>query len=86
MVAVLQVSTLVVLALLGMRLTYGVGYFAGLGVAAGLFAYQQKLIRDRNPARCLAAFRNNVWVGFALFVGTVIELELPLRLQSFGGT
>jgi 4-hydroxybenzoate polyprenyltransferase len=86
MVAVLQVSTIVVLALLGLRLTYGVGYFAGLGVAAGLFVYQQKLIRDRNPARCFAAFRNNVWVGFAVFVGTVIELELPLALPSFGGT
>lgn len=86
MVACLQASTVVVLALLGMRLNYGVSYFAGIAVAMGLFVHQQNLIRDRSPARCFAAFRNNVWVGFALFVGTVVELELPLRLTSLGGT
>ena len=86
MVAVLQASTVITLALLGLRMHYGVGYFLGVTVAAGLFGYQQRLIRERKPTRCFAAFRNNVWVGFALFAGTVIELELPLRLPFTGGS
>jgi 4-hydroxybenzoate polyprenyltransferase len=86
MVATLQASTVITLALLGIRLQFGVGYFLGIAVAAGLFIYQQSLIRDRKPAHCFAAFRNNVWVGFALFAGTVIELEFHLKLSSIGGT
>ncbi len=74
MVAALQASTVVTLALLGWRLHYGIGYFIGVTAATGLFVYQQILISDRSPARCFAAFRNNVWVGFALFAGTVVQL------------
>jgi 4-hydroxybenzoate polyprenyltransferase len=85
MVAALQASTVVTLALLGMRMQFGIGYFLGIAVAAVLFINQQRLIRDRKPAHCFAAFRNNVWVGFALFVGTVIELEFRFRLSSLGG-
>jgi len=85
MVAALQASTVVTLALLGLRMQFGIGYFLGIAVAAVLFINQQRLIRDRKPAHCFAAFRNNVWVGFALFVGTVIELEFRFRLSSLGG-
>jgi len=80
MVGVLQVSTVASLALLGLRLNYGVAYFAGIAVAAALFVHQQQLIRGRGAAHCFAAFRNNVWVGFALFVGTVLELDIVPRL------
>ena len=85
MVAALQASTVVTLALLGLRLQFGVAYFLGIAVAAALFVHQQRMIRDRKPAHCFAAFRNNVWVGFALFAGTVSELEFGLRLPSIGG-
>jgi 4-hydroxybenzoate polyprenyltransferase len=85
MVAVLQASTVVTLALLGLRLQFGICYFLGIAVAAALFVHQQRLIRDRKPSLCFAAFRNNVWVGFALFAGTVAELELRLKLSSIGG-
>ena len=86
MVAALQISTVVTLAFLGLQLHYGIAYFAGLVVVAALFVHQQRLIRRRDPAHCFAAFRNNVWVGFALFAATVVELELPVLLKSFGGT
>ena len=86
MVAALQASTVATLALLGVRLQFGVGYFLGIAVAGALFVYQQRLIRDRKPAHCFAAFRNNVWVGFALFAGTVVELEFRFRFSSLGGT
>ena len=85
MVAALQASTVVTLALLGLRMQFGVAYFLGIAVAAALFVHQQRMIRDRKPAHCFAAFRNNVWVGFALFAGTVSELEFGLRLPSIGG-
>jgi 4-hydroxybenzoate polyprenyltransferase len=86
MVAAMQASTVAALALLGVRLQFGIAYFLGIAVAGALFVYQQRLIRDRKPANCFAAFRNNAWVGFALFAGTVIELEFRLRLSSIGGT
>jgi len=86
MVAALQASTVVTLVLLGVRLQFGVSYFLGIAMVAALFVYQQRLIRDRKPAHCFAAFRNNVWVGFALFAGTVTELEFGLRLPAIGGT
>jgi 4-hydroxybenzoate polyprenyltransferase len=80
MVGVLQISTIASLALLGLRLHYGIAYFVGVTVAATLFVHQQQLIRDRDATHCFAAFRNNVWVGFALFVGTVIELDVVPHL------
>jgi 4-hydroxybenzoate polyprenyltransferase len=45
-------------------------------VAAVLFAYQQLLIRGRARSACFRAFANNVWVGFGLFVGVVLETTL----------
>lgn len=80
MIAILQAVTIVSLVALGLHLGYGAAYFVGVGIAAGLFVHQQLLIRDRNPASCFAAFRNNVWVGFALLGGTVAELNLVPRL------
>ena len=77
-IAALQSATVITLVLLGLRLHYGVAWFAGIAIAAALFVYQQRLIRERETARCFRAFRNNVWVGFALFVGAVVELSFPL--------
>ena len=44
-------------------------FYLGLAVAAGLIAVQYRMIRDREPADCFRAFRNNNWVGAAIFVG-----------------
>ena len=76
MVGALQIITVFALLLLGLRLGYEHVYFAGVLAGGGLFIYQQYLIRKREPARCLEAFRNNTWVGFALLVGTIGELVL----------
>jgi 4-hydroxybenzoate polyprenyltransferase len=50
-------------------------YFMGLAVAAGLVLYQYWLIRGRDRNRCFRAFRNNNWVGFAVFVGLALDLH-----------
>ncbi len=82
MVGILQAGALVTFALLGVRLGYQHAYFAGLACCAGLFIYQQYLIRERDRDACLKAFVNNIRVGFALFLGTVAELALPVYFSS----
>jgi 4-hydroxybenzoate polyprenyltransferase len=76
MVGLLQVFTLTTLFLLGARLEYQMFYHLAVAVVAGLFIYQQYLIRARERSACFLAFGNNVWVGFALFVGVVLETVL----------
>ena len=51
-------------------------YYLAMGVAAGLFVYQQWLIRTRERDVCFAAFRNNNWVGLALFVGIAMSYAI----------
>lgn len=80
MIGLLQVITVVALLMLGTKLAYTGLYFVSVFTCAGLFAYQQYLIRNRKPDQCFLAFRNNIWVGFALFCGTVAELSIPLEL------
>lgn len=48
-------------------------YFIGMIVAMTLFAYQQWLTRKREREACFEAFRNNHWVGLALFVGIMLS-------------
>jgi 4-hydroxybenzoate polyprenyltransferase len=72
-VGALQAFTILALLLVGQRFELGWIYFASLPVAAGLFVYQQKLIRQRLPADCFRAFLNNNWVGAAVFAGIVLD-------------
>jgi len=51
-------------------------YFAGIGDAALLFGWQQWIMRRRDRDACFAAFRNNNWVGLALWVGIALSLSL----------
>ena len=76
MVGILQLSALMAFVLLGLRLGYVHAYYVGVVAAAVLFAYQQYLIRNREPQACFRAFTNNIQVGFALFCGTLAELGL----------
>ncbi len=51
-------------------------YWLGFVAAMGLFAYQQWLMRNRERSACLTAFRNNNWVGFALWLGMLVALAI----------
>lgn len=55
-------------------------FFAGLAVAAGLVLYQYWLIRGRDRIRCFRAFRNNNWVGLAVFAGLALDLHFQSGL------
>lgn len=75
-VGALQLATLGLLAILGAALGLRDAYYLGLAAIGGLFAYQQWLVRRRQPAACLRAFGNNVWVGFVLFAATAAHYAL----------
>lgn len=73
-IGVLQITTVLVLVLVGVRQQLGAFYYVGLSGAAALAIYQQWLIRDRDPTACLRAFLNNQWFGLLVFVGLVLDL------------
>ncbi len=72
--ALLQVAVLGLLAYAGRNL--GTAWLAGLAVAAGLAAYQQWLIRNRDRDACFRAFLNNNYFGAAVFAGLAADFAL----------
>ena len=68
-----QLAVLAVLVLAGREAGLGVFYHAAVAMGAGLFLYQQRLIRNREPAACFDAFLNNNWVGALVFAGIVVD-------------
>jgi 4-hydroxybenzoate polyprenyltransferase len=75
-IGVLMATFLVAMLLAGTRAELGWPWFAGVAAAAGLFGWQQWRMRTREREACFAAFRNNNWVGFALWVGLLLALAL----------
>ena len=75
-VGVLMVTFLGAMLLVAQRGRLHWPYFAGCSVAAVLFAYQLWTIRTRDRDACLSAFRNNNWVGLAIWVGIFMSYAL----------
>lgn len=73
MTGILQIMALYALMLVGNRFELGTFYYLGLAAAAGLFIYQQWLIRFRARAACFKAFLNNNWVGMVIFAGILVD-------------
>ncbi len=75
----LLIISLLQAVMLGMLLVIGIwieakgAYLLGLVIAMGLFMYQQRIIRNRNPAACFAAFLNNNYFGMVIFIGLVLD-------------
>jgi 4-hydroxybenzoate polyprenyltransferase len=75
-IGLLQLLLLGLLAWIGDAAGRG-GYFqGGLGAAALLALYQQRLIRRRERKPCFEAFLNNNYFGMAVFVGLVLDFAL----------
>ena len=68
-----QLAVLAILVIAGIQADLGVFYNSGVAMGAVLFLYQQRLIRNREPAACFGAFLNNNWVGALVFAGIVID-------------
>lgn len=77
-VMVSYAALLALLAIIGVRQGLRWPFFAGLAVAAVLMAYHYFLIRKRSREGCFKAFRDNNWIGAAIFTGIV--LSFPLRI------
>jgi 4-hydroxybenzoate polyprenyltransferase len=77
----LQALTLLTLLIVGKRFALGWFFYLSLAVAAGLFAYQQYLIRHREKDACFTAFLNNNWVGMVIFIGIVGHYALSPELS-----
>jgi len=75
-VGVLMGTFLLTMLLVGTRAALAWPYWIALAATTGLFAWQQWIMRDRERAACLAAFRHNNWVGLALWLGIVLALAL----------
>ncbi len=72
-IAALQCAALAAFIGVGAIADYSVAWFVALAVAAGILASQHWMLREREPAACMNAFRSNAWVGFALFAGALFE-------------
>jgi 4-hydroxybenzoate polyprenyltransferase len=72
-----QVVFLALMAGIGWSLKLAWPYCAGLLCALALVVYQYTLIRDRDPQKCFRAFRDNNWVGAAVFGGIALAYLLP---------
>ena len=72
-IAGMQVAMLTALVLMGQRAELGAWYYASVVVAAGLMAYHDWLARDRDPAGCFRAFRQNHIIGLVVFIGIVLH-------------
>jgi 4-hydroxybenzoate polyprenyltransferase len=75
-IGILMLTFLFAMLLAGTRAELVWPYFAGLGIAAVLFARQQWQIRKREREACFAAFRNNNWVGCAIWIGLLLALAI----------
>ena len=72
-IALLQLACLCLLYAAGIAFGLGPYYLLGLLLAAGLFAYHQYLIREREPDACFRAFLHNSWVGATVFLALVLH-------------
>ena len=69
----MQLLVLGLLLNVGDMLAFGWPYQLSLVIAAGLFAYQQMLIANRERDKCFQAFLHNHWVGMVVFIGIFVE-------------
>ena len=72
----LQICVLFTLMLVGSQFHLGYWYYVALIGVAGLFVYQQLLIRERQRDACFRAFLHNNWVGLTIFGGIALHYSL----------
>ena len=75
-IGILMVTFIGALLLVGARAGLHWIWYAGVAIAAGMCAWQQWLMRDRSREHCFAAFRNNLWLGMALWICLLLALGL----------
>jgi len=74
--AILQVFVLLGLVMMGTQFSLGFYFDLSVLIVAGLFVWQQMLIKARRREDCFKAFLNNNWVGAVVFIGIVLDHAL----------
>jgi len=74
-IAFLQTVLMLLLIVVGVIFQLTIFYYASLIAVILLFAWQQYLIKDRDPPQCFAAFLNNSWVGLIIFIGILMGVS-----------
>jgi 4-hydroxybenzoate polyprenyltransferase len=67
------------LALVGRDAGMGGWYWAGLGAALVLVAWEFGLARRRGRDECFRAFLHNNWVGMAIFIGIAADFAFRAK-------
>ena len=70
------------LVLVGREAGMGAWYWAGMGAALVLVAWEFGLARGRERAACFRAFLHNNWVGMALFAGIALDFALRAKVVA----
>ena len=72
-IGIIQVLVLVALIIVGKQANLGLTYYFGIIFGGCLFIYQSRLIKDRDPEKCMRAFLNNNWFGLVIFIGLFVN-------------
>lgn len=72
--SILEIIFIIMLMIVGIAFKLHWLYFLTLPLVALLFYYQYELIKQHDSLQCIAAFRNNNWVGLIIFIGIVLGL------------
>jgi 4-hydroxybenzoate polyprenyltransferase len=72
-IGAMQLLVLYAFWLAGRQAHLGRWFWIALGGGACLFAWQQWLIRAREPRDCFRAFLSNNWFGLVIFVGIMLD-------------
>lgn len=72
-VGALQLITLILMTIVGLLTERGFAFYLSIIVAALFIYYQQRLIENREPDKCLKAFLNNNYLGMVLFIGVALD-------------
>jgi 4-hydroxybenzoate polyprenyltransferase len=73
LVGMMQAMALGGMVLIGVVQNFSPWYYLPLVAVAGLFVWQQYLIKDRLPTNCFKAFLNNNYVGASWFLAVLLE-------------
>lgn len=73
MIAFFQFCTFLLFGLCGLEVGLGKIYYVGLFFASFFSIYQQYLIKDREPKKCLKAFLNNNILGAIVFLCLALD-------------
>ncbi|PCI68475.1 MAG: 4-hydroxybenzoate octaprenyltransferase [Piscirickettsiaceae bacterium] len=74
-ISLFQGLFLITLLIIGQKAQLGQYYYVGVFVALLLSIFQQFLIKDRMPEKCMTGFLNNNYLGMVVFIGIVADYQ-----------